>query len=500
MTSRIGSRGLVAVAVLFTLSLRAPYLTWPLMPDEAGLLIIAQEWHEGHFLYGDYFVGRGVVLMLVYALASVLGGDIALRLLGCAAATMLVIAAGWAGHQLRGRAGAGWAAAVAAAYSSTYAFSAQVMNERLLAAALVTASCACTLAAVRSAHQSPRKRSAVAVLAGVAASSAVLVVQSYAEGVVFACVLLLASLRAGPLTRAATIRIAGAEFAGMLLPVAALAVAVLATWLTAAQVWFQMFGFRLAAVPVLDSMHKPKERVVLILTIAALTGIVVLVLCHLSGYRQLRHRRDLAPAWLAVFAMVPVAGAGMVLGGAWYPDYLLELVPALVLATALVAPQPSWSGLGMRAGAAMAALAAVVATFMGLQWPVLGTTTNEADVGRWLATGAERDDTAVVLWGRANVLHDAGMISPYPYLWGLLTRTLDPDLHLMLSTLRGPTAPTWIVEWDDLGTLTLDGADDLTALIKARYTRVGAPCGYTVYLLRTERREVPSAAACGVGG
>lgn len=491
-----GSVVLVGLCVLFTLALRVPFLTWPLMPDEAGLLIIAQHWHEGPFLYGDYFVGRGVLLMLFYTLADALGGALALRLLGCLVAAMLVIAAGWAGHQLRGRSAAGWSALVAAAYSSTYAFSSQVMNERLLAAALVTVSCACTIAAVR--RPSSRSRDALAVLAGVASTGAILVVQSYADGAVFAGVLLLVTWRARLLPGIAAVRIAGAGALGMLLPVAALALGVLASWPTASQVWFQMFGFRMRTVEVIGgSLEKPTERLITLTEVAALTGVLVLLWCFACSYRQVKARRDLAPAWAAILAMVAIEGAGMVLGGSWYPDYLLQLVPALVLATALVAPQPTWSGLGMRAGAVLAAVAAVVAMYFGLARPILGTPATEADVGHWLAAGAEKGDSAVVLWGKANVLHEAGMSSPYPYLWSLLTRTLDPDLHLLVGTLRGPEAPTWIVVWYDFDSWGLDQDGALAEVVDDRYIQVGAPCGFDVYLLKTESREPPPTELCG---
>ena len=63
--------------MLFTLAVRVPFLTKPLMPDEAGLLIIAHNWAEGPYLYGDYFVGRGILLVAVYALADLLGGPLA---------------------------------------------------------------------------------------------------------------------------------------------------------------------------------------------------------------------------------------------------------------------------------------------------------------------------------------------------------------------------------------------------------------------------------------
>ena len=104
---RLGSVPLVGLAVLFTIALRVPYLNRPLLPDEAGLLIIAQNWSEGPYLYGDYFVGRGIVLVLLYALGDLLGGAVGVRVLAVLVAGLMVVSAAWAGHQLRGRSGAG---------------------------------------------------------------------------------------------------------------------------------------------------------------------------------------------------------------------------------------------------------------------------------------------------------------------------------------------------------------------------------------------------------
>lgn len=492
----------MGVCVLLTLALRVPFLAGTLAPDEAGLLIVAREWHEGPFLYGDYFVGRGIVLVLVFKLADVLGGVIALRLLACVAAAALVISAGWAGHLLRGRRGAGWSALVAAAYASATTFTAEVMNERLVAATLVTVSCACTLAAVRRVHGPARPRYALAVLAGVTTTCAVLVVQSYGQGVVFAAVLLLGSWRTRVLPAADAVRIAGAGVLGMLLPLVGLTVAILTSWLTAAQLWFQMFGYRFRAVGVLSSStDRPYERLTDLITVAAVTGVLALALGWLLGYRQVGDRRDLAPAWWAVLAMAAVAVSGMALGGDWWPDYLLELVPALVLATALVAPGRTWSGLWMRASAVLAAVATIVSLPQAAE-RLLPDTAPPADValGQWLATGARDGDTAVVVWSQTRVLYEAGLTSPYPYLWSLLTRTLDPDLDLMLSTLRGPDAPTWFVELYDMNAWGLDESGDLAAAVDERYVLVGSPCGFDVYLLRTESREPLPADLCGQVG
>ncbi len=489
----------MGLCVLLTLALRVPFLAGQMASDEAGLLIVAREWQEGQFLYGDYFVGRGIVLLLVFKLADVLGGLIALRLLACVAAAALVVSAGWAGHLLRGRRGAGWSALVAAGYASTTAFTSQVMNERLVAATLVTVSCACTLAAVRRVPGPARPRYALAVLAGVTTTCAVLVVQSYAQGVVFAAVLLLGTWRTGVLPAGDAVRIAAAGVLGVVVPLLGLAVAILTSWLTVAQLWFQMFGYRFQAVGVLrGSTDRPYERLSDLITVAAVTGVWAIALGWLLGYRQVRDRRDLAPAWWAVLAMAAVAVAGMTLGGDWWTDYLLELVPALLLATALVAPGRTRSGLWMKASAVLAAVATVLSMPSALDRFGPGAATPvDVALGQWLSTGARAGDTAVVTWSQTRVLYEAGMTSPYPYLWSLLTRTLDPDLDLLLSTLRGPDAPTWFVEYYDMNAWGLDESGELAAAVDERYVLVGAPCGYDVYLLRTERRDPLPASQCG---
>jgi len=485
----------VGLFALFTFVLRAPYLTTPLLPDEAGLLLIAQNWGEGPFLYGDYFVGRGVGMMLIYSLADALGGDLALRLIACVVAAILVIAAGWAGHCLRGTSGAGWAALVAVAYGSTPLFSAQVMNERLVAATLVMVSCACTIAAVRHSRPWPLGSAMLAVLAGSAATSALLVVQSYACGFAFAGILLFVSWRVRALPGRTLGQIAGAGLLGMALPVIALATVVLTSWPTAQQVWFQMFGFRLEALAVVGG-SRDVERLVELRELAVPTGVALLAVCFLLGYRKVSPRRNRSPVWFAVLAMFVTASAGMVLGGAWYPDYVLQLVPALILSTALLAPTLGWSGIGMRVGASVAALSALLATQTGVEQASLDRPTATEAIGQWLAADAEPSDTAVVLWGKASLLHEADMTSPYPYLWSLLTRTLDPDLDLLRKTLRGPEAPTWIIERYDINSWGLDESGELEALITDRYAWVGKPCGVDVYLLRSQSRTPPPTMQC----
>ena len=57
----------------------------------------------------------------------------------------------------------------------------------------------------------------------------------------------------------------------------------------------------------------------------------------------------------------------------------------------------------------------------------------------------------------------AGASSPYPHLWSLPMRTLDPGLEDLAAVLTGSDPPTWFVEavyintWSELGTRPSSG-------------------------------------------
>jgi hypothetical protein len=141
-------------------------------------------------------------------------------------------------------------------------------------------------------------------------------------------------------------------------------------------------------------------------------------------------------------------------------------------------------------------VAAVVAVYLGLAHPIFGTPTNEASTGRWLAAGGKPGDSVVVVYGQANVVFYSGMTTPYPFLWSLQTRTLDPHLDEMVGELSGPDAPTWVVQWTDPDTWGLDADGRLAGVIARRYVEVGRPCGAEVFLRRGVSRDVVPDSVC----
>jgi hypothetical protein len=490
----LGSVALVGACAIFTVALRIPFLDKAMMPDEAGLLLVAQQWSEGPYLYGDSFIGRGLLAVGFYRLGDLIGGATGVRLLGCAVAALLVVAAGRAGHLLGGRAGAGWAALVAASYSSTYFFSTEVTNERLLGAALVMASCAATLSALRS----PRPWG-WAVAAGALGLAPLLVVQSYADGLLFAGVALLVLLLTGGAPRDHVRKVLVGGLVGVAVTVGAVLVLMAVTPMTVDQLWTQLVGYRVEASALVSATENDRAegRLNTLLLVASLSGILTLACAIAVGARTAFRDRQRAAVWLGTAAMAGLSVASMVAGADFWRDYLLQPIPAVALGVGMLAPLRGLSGRAVQVGAVWAAVAALLAVDYGMaEEPVFGSTEGQARVGRWLAANAAPDDDAVVLWGKANVLHHAGMTSPYPFMWSLLTRTLDPDLELLMDTIEGPEAPTWVVIWTDVDTWGLDADGALREALQERYDEVGTVCGKTVLLLEGHTRDVVPPAEC----
>ena len=88
------------------------------------------------------------------------------------------------------------------------------------------------------------------------------------------------------------------------------------------------------------------------------------------------------------------------------------------------------------------------------------------------------------------------MSSPYPYLWSLPARTLDPELtEFVNALLSGPDAPTWFVTWRDASTWNFHGGGAFAVrLLAERYHPVAQVDGHTVYLQRGMERAVPTLA------
>jgi hypothetical protein len=82
----------------------------------------------------------------------------------------------------------------------------------------------------------------------------------------------------------------------------------------------------------------------------------------------------------------------------------------------------------------------------------------EVRTGEAIAAAARPGERVLVYGGRPDIQWASGAESPYPYLWSLPMRTLDPGLRDLSSVLTGSNPPQWFVEaarldsWSELGT------------------------------------------------
>lgn len=479
----------VMLVVLASILLRLTYIGQPLRPDEAGYLLVAESWHHnGPNLYGGYWVDRPPLLIALFKLASLVDWPPAVRLVALPFVALMVVSAAWAAHQVAGPRGARWAALVGAALLTTPALASQAADGEIFAAPLVMLSVALTIKAARS---DGAARAGVALLAGLAAGAAVMVKQNFADGVVFAIVLVVASTVQGAMRRRKALTILSWGAVGVVTPVAA--ALAWARWASvgATELWFDVFGFRWAAFDVIEdhNLIRPLERAAVLVAAATLAGLIPMaVVVTRSAWRARFHGSPLSWA-IGVTALYGVAGiAG---GGNYWAHYLQQLAPMAALATGLWAVHIA----SLRRIAVLTVASALASTMFFLLVGAVSSH-NAQRLGDWLRDSGRAGDTMTVLYGHADVQQAAGMTSPYEHLWSLPMRTLDPDLAELRRVLGGPDAPTWVVGWSDLNSWEIDSDDRLRDELAAHYRLAGTVCGTPVWLHTGVRRELATAPQC----
>ena len=471
---------------------RFPGLLWPLRPDEAGFLLVARSWQpEPDSVYGHYWVDRPPFIIWLMRATDALVGPYAHRAVGALASALLVLAAGAAAREMAWRAGivdpvavrrlAGWVAVAAAALVSHAAIEPVAAKGELFGIPLALASCWLALRSVR------RVSAGDAFAAGLLAMSAVGFKQSIVGGVVFGVVLLAGSLVSRQLTRAAALRCGAAAAAGAAVPVLVVVGWAAGTGVGLKALWYASVGFRSDASRViaeLDDQGAPK-RVLLLVLVFVGAGMLLVLLLFLARVRSLL-RQDAVPV-VAILAMLTVDLVGVAVSGSYWRPYLLVLIPGLVLALAALGAHDQLR-LSRRRSASVAVafvVASSVLSMVAWTWVwAAGRVPVGVRTGQAIAEAARPGDRVLVYGGRAEVQWASGARSPYPYLWSLPMRTLDPDLEDLRSVLTGNDPPTWFVQsihvssWMELGPVE-------SSLIR-KYQFVRTACDrYRIYHLNT---------------
>ncbi len=330
----------------------------------------------------------------------------------------------------------------------------------------------------------PRRVLLASAAAGAAAVAALLVKQNMADVGVFAATAVLLAWRRHEVEGRQALRVVAGAAVGALLCLGVAAAWTVLHGTSLSGVFAATYPFRFRAGRVIAASAHPAAtaRFWALLGAWVLSGValVLLVVARALVSRRLRGTAAWALVATAAFDLCSV-----VAGGSYWKHYLVELVvPVAVLAGLLVARrQPGARGL-----VAVMALTSLVA------WVVVTpgeTRSVGSTVGRSVAAVARPHDTIVTVYGHADVTEASGLASPYPYLWSLPVKTLDPRLQRLDAVLRGRSAPTWLVTW---GSVSSWGVSSVTTsrLVARRYHPVGRVLGRTVYLRDGLRRQAPS--------
>jgi hypothetical protein len=216
--------------------------------------------------------------------------------------------------------------------------------------------------------------------------------------------------------------------------------------------------------------------------------VALLLLAGLPWRVRRGHDRDEVALTWVVALLLAWEICAVALGGSYWFHYLVGVVPGLVLLLALV----------MRAGvdrhtprpalAAVALVAVTTSTLVGLaayavQLPHRGT--DEQAVVDFVRAHRDRPATGVVAFGSVDILREAGLTSPYPYLWSLPVRVRDPDLTQLEEVLRSVDRPSWIVrQGASLGSWGID-AEHADKILHRHYEVVFTSGDWQVLQVRT---------------
>ena len=489
--ARPASFPVVPLTIVGLVVARLLFVARPATPDEGGFLLVASQWHVGGTsLYGDYWVDRPPLLVGIFRVADLLGGLTALRVIGALAAAATVALLASTARRAFGPRAAVATALVAAALLATPLYGAQVVDGELLAAPFVALGIRLAVEAVSS--EDALSARAAALGTGAVAVLALMVKQNMADVVVFAaaCWLVAWRVRRIPARTVADLVALAAVGAGV-------GYAVVMLWAMAhgtspLGVYEATYPFRLKAGRIIADSTSAAANVRLsrLSTSFVLSAAPLVLAAFLT--LALRPLRRSPFAW-ALVAAGGYATVSVLAGGSYWLHYLIQAIPVTALsagALATVRPGRAWAWVPV--SLVVASAVGTTAVSIASPSPAPGAT-----VARAMQPSVQPGDTMLSAFGDADILHDTGMASPYPYLWSLPSRTLDPDMVLLRGILAGPDAPTWIVV---RGTHTLGRLDEhgIGTRIRSRYAVVGAVCGRTIYLLRgLTRPPLDAGGDCG---
>src|SRR4051794_15631640 len=469
----------VLAGVAGALLLRAPWSDAALGRDEGGVAMVAHAWHGGGpFAYGSLFLDRPPLLVALYRLAG--DSQAGIRALGAAAAVLLVVTSTLIAVRIAGRGAAPWAAGISAVLASTYALRSVFTPAELLATVPSSASVLLLLVAI----ERSTRRLWLFAAAGALATAALLVKQSFGDALLAGVVALAAGKLLG-LSLRETLRRAGAYLAGVVAALAGLVLWAIATHTSAHAIWYAMFGFRLDSVSVLIK-HGLESRLSSLASPLLASGLAIALLLAVAGIARLRGR---ALARVTLLAWLAASVGGILLGGSYWPHYLIALVPIAAAGAATTLRRHPFAGALAIAAIALPTVinAAEVArsdSADGYQRPAL-------TIGDYIEDRSLPDQTAYAIYARVNTLYYARLRDPYPYNWSLMVRAVPGAEQRLRALLASDARPTWVVRAEGPHAFGLDRGGVTRRLLALHYKPVASVCGTELLVARGARMRPP---------
>ncbi|MCW2858001.1 MAG: hypothetical protein JWR52_3616 [Marmoricola sp.] len=503
---RAGSNGrswAVWAIALAAVLLRLPYLVEPESIDEGGYLAVARQWHgAGPSLYSHLWVDRPPLLIAIFQLGAALGGLTALRLIAAVGVGIAVLGAASASRRIAGPTAAIGTAAAAAALFNSPRFAAMQVNGELLAAPFVAWGIALCVKAIL---EPDSKRAARAAFgAGLLAVAAVLVKQNMLDVVVFGVVAGVAAwVQASRVSTSSTDEpSATARFGRLAAAAAAGSVAMLilvGAWTVAhgtslSGVLDAMYAFRVRSAHLLSITPDPRLHVRQRYLFKVGLGSLMYLSVAALGWSVLRKSVSGPMVW-GLAATLAWGTFSVLRGGGFWNHYLIELVVPVAIAAGLAFGKTlpfSWRAHWLPAVTAALVIVAALTNWAGGLNKV--DSSKGTVVGTAIAAASRPGDTLVSAFGLAQTNEDAGLPSPYPYLWTLPARVQDPHLAQLIALMAGPSRPTWYVQWSRPpfpgGVLK-----QVEALIASEYHPAGVVCRKTIYVRDDVVRPMPRASS-----
>src|SRR5439155_9796112 len=184
-------------------------------------------------------------------------------------------------------------------------------------------------------------------------------------------------------------------------------------------------------------------------------------------------------------AWIAAAAAGILLGGSYWPHYLIAVAPGAAVGAAAMFQR--YRLVGALATVAIVLPAALHAGHAASSDSGDNHQRSAVTIGHYVRARSVPGQTAYAMYAKVNVLYYSGLRVPYPYQWSLMVRAIPGAEERLRRLLASRERPTWIVRVQGPRAFGLDRSGATRRLLSRHYRAVATVCGTRVLLERGAR-------------